>query len=43
VVTIRELQDQATALRTAQGWSENTLEQQTIYLVTEVGEVDREV
>jgi NTP pyrophosphatase (non-canonical NTP hydrolase) len=43
VVTIRDVQDQAIALRTAQGWPENTLEQQTLYLVTEVGEVAREV
>ena len=43
MITIREIQEQARELKEAQGWQSTTPEQRVLYLVSEVGEVAREV
>jgi NTP pyrophosphatase (non-canonical NTP hydrolase) len=43
MITIRELQGHAREWRAAQGWPDNTVEQQALFLVTEVGELACEV
>ena len=43
MVTIRDIQDQAAQIKEAQGWQETSPEQRVLYLVSEIGELAREV
>lgn len=43
MITIRDVQTHVREVRAAHGWPDTTVEQQTLFLVTEVGEIAREV
>jgi NTP pyrophosphatase (non-canonical NTP hydrolase) len=42
-MTIGELQEHVKNMRCAQGWDNNSVEQRTIFLMSEVGELAKEV
>ncbi len=43
MVTLKEIQDQAKEIKDEQGWKQTSPEQRVLYLVSEVGELSREV
>ncbi len=43
MVTIREIQDQAKEVKAEQGWKKTSPEQRVLDLVSEIGELSREV